>query len=110
MKHFMLYTISILLIIISCVTSKNLTTQNRITNAIFHNDKASVAKLVEYPFPQPYPLKPILNEQEFIQLYDRILSPDLCKSYKIPQQKTGITSHGEVYISKMERFGFVIKA
>ena len=79
MKHFMLYTISILLIIISCVTSKNLTTQDRITNAILHNDKASVAKLVEYPFPQPYPLKPILNEQEFIQYYDRIISPDLCK-------------------------------
>lgn len=79
MKHFMLYTISILLIIISCVTSKNLTTQDRITNAIFHNDKASVAKLVEYPFPQPYPLKPILNEQEFIQYYDRIISLDLCK-------------------------------
>ena len=50
-----------------------------LTRAIVTYDRQSVTKLVEYPFPQPYPLKPILNEQEFIQLYDRILSPDLCK-------------------------------
>ena len=49
-----------------------------LTNAIINNDKTSVAKFVEYPFPQPYPLKPILNEQEFIQHYDRIISPELC--------------------------------
>ena len=50
-----------------------------ITHDIIKNDRVSVAKSVEYPFPQPYPLKPILNEQEFIQYYDRIISPDLCK-------------------------------
>lgn len=48
-----------------------------ITHDIIKNDKASVAKLVEYPFPQPYPLKPILNEQEFILHYNRIISPEL---------------------------------
>ena len=50
-----------------------------LTCAIVTYDRKAVAKLVEYPFPQPYPLKPILNEQEFIQYYDRIISPDLCK-------------------------------
>jgi len=48
-----------------------------IVYSIIQNDKASVAKLVEYPFPQPYPIKPILNEQEFILHYDRIISPEL---------------------------------
>ena len=50
-----------------------------LTCAIVTYDRKAVAKLVEYPFPQPYPLKPILNEQEFIQYYDRLISPDLCK-------------------------------
>lgn len=50
-----------------------------LTRAIVANDREAVGGLVEYPFPQPYPLKPILNEQEFIQYYDRIISPDLCK-------------------------------
>lgn len=50
-----------------------------LTCAIVTYDRKAVAKLVEYPFPQPYTLKPILNEQEFIQYYDRIISPDLCK-------------------------------
>ena len=48
-----------------------------IVYSVIQNDKASVAKLVEYPFPQPYPIKPILNEQEFILHYDRIISPKL---------------------------------
>ena len=50
-----------------------------LTCAIVTYDRKAVAKLVEYPFPQPYPLKPIVNEQEFIQYYDRIIGPDLCK-------------------------------
>lgn len=50
-----------------------------LTRAIVANDREAVGGLVEYPFPHPYPLKPILNEQEFIQYYDRIISPDLCK-------------------------------
>lgn len=50
-----------------------------LTRAIVANDREAVGGLVEYPFPQPYPLKLILNEQEFIQYYDRIISPELCK-------------------------------
>ena len=50
-----------------------------LTCAIVANDREAVGGLVEYPFPQPYPLKLILNEQEFIQYYDRIISPELCK-------------------------------
>ena len=50
-----------------------------LTHAVVADNREAVAEMVEYPFPQPYPLKPILNEQEFIQLYDRIISPDLCK-------------------------------
>ena len=81
-----------------------------LTCAIVTYDRKAVAKLVEYPFPQPYPLKPILNEQEFIQYMTELLVQTCAKNYKIPQWKTGTKSHGEVYISKMERFGFVIKA
>ena len=79
-------------------------------HAIVADNREAVAEMVEYPFPQPYPLKSILNEQEFIMHYDRILVQSCAKNYKNPQRKTGTKSHGEVYISKMERFGFVIKA
>ena len=48
-------------------------------HAIVADNREAVAEMVEYPFPQPYPLKSILNEQEFIMHYDRIISPDLCK-------------------------------
>ena len=48
-------------------------------HAIVADNREAVAEMVEYPFPQPYPLKSILNEQEFIMHYDRIISPNLCK-------------------------------
>ena len=53
-----------------------------LTRAIVATDRDAVGGLVEYPFPQPYPLKPILNEQEFIQYYDRIISPELCNKLR----------------------------
>ena len=50
-----------------------------LTRAIVADNREAVAEMVEYPFPQPYPLKSILNEQEFIMHYDRIICPNLCK-------------------------------
>ena len=79
MKQILLFLLTTFMCI-SCQRFKqDQETQVILTNAIINHDKASVAKLVEYPFPQPYPLKSILNEQEFIMHYDRIISPDLCK-------------------------------
>lgn len=101
MKRLTLFVLCGVLMLTSCIKTQRTTTNTldanttetitectpltqeeciqNLTRAIVTYDRQSVTKLVEYPFPQPYPLKPILNEQEFIQLYDRILSPDLCK-------------------------------
>lgn len=46
-----------------------------LTHAIVADDRETVAKLVEYPFQQPYPLKNIHSQEEFIAYYDQIISP-----------------------------------
>ena len=48
-----------------------------LTRAIVADDRETVARLVEYPFQQPYPLKDIQNKEEFIQHYDQIISSTL---------------------------------
>ena len=79
MRNFILSAICLIIAFLPCTSLTQKQCIQSLTHAIVADNREAVAEMVEYPFPQPYPLKPILNEQEFIQYYDRIISPDLCK-------------------------------
>lgn len=50
---------------------------NRLTSAMAHRDKKAFARLVEYPLPQPYPMKPLQNEEEVVAAFDRLVPQSL---------------------------------
>lgn len=57
----------------SCLRAIDTFFIRELQEAVAVGDKKHVAKLINYPFERGYPLKPIMDEAEFIANYDRLL-------------------------------------